>query len=173
MSEQIKEILLDKETVEKKIKLIAWQISQDYLGKELVLVCILKGAVFFLSELMKNISIPVVIDFVQAGSYGKQKISSGEIAFKKDIEADIRGKHVLIVEDIVDTGTTMDFILKMFKERGPKSIKVCALLDKVSRRQVEVPIDYRGFEVPDRFIVGYGLDFDEKYRNLPYIAALD
>lgn len=173
MVEQIKEILLDQKIVEAKIAELAAKISTDYYGKEILLVGILKGAVVFLSELMKHLTIPAKIDFIQAKSYGAKKISSWNIEIKKNVDTDIKGKEVLLVEDIVDTGTTISLIIKELLKRKPASLKLCTLLDKPSRRKTEVHIDYKGFEVPNRFIVGYGLDFDENFRSLPYIAAID
>jgi len=169
---EIEEILFDQKTIEKKVKELADQISKDYAGKEVVLIAILKGAIVFMSDLMRHLSIPILIDFVQVSSYGASTTSSGVITLKKDIDTEISGKDVLLIEDIIDYGYTLDYLLKKFKERNPKSLKICCFLDKKARRKVEVPLAYKGFEVPDKFIVGYGLDFAEKYRNLPYIATL-
>ena len=167
------EILFDGQTIEQKVAELAAQISHDYAGKELVLICILKGAAIFAADLSRHVTIPVVLDFVQAASYGDSMLSSRSVTLKKDIDTDLRGRHVLLVDSIVDTGSTLHFLLNRLQERGPASIRVAALLDKRSRRTVDVPLDYRGFEIPDRFVVGYGMDFGEKYRNLPYIASLD
>lgn len=172
MTNQTEKILFDKETIEKRVKELALQISKDYKGKEVILVAILKGAIVFLSDLMRDLSIPVTVDFIQAFSYGASTTSSGTIEIKKDMDMDIAGKHVLIVEDIIDCGYTLDYIRKLLEKRKPASLKICCFLDKVSRRKVEVPLAYKGFEVPDKFVVGYGLDFAEKYRNLPYVATL-
>lgn len=165
-------ILITKNKIQKKVKELAKKISQDYQGKKLVLIGILKGAFVFLSDLMRQLTIPLELDFIQVASYGASTTSSGVIKIKKDIDLPIVGKQVLIVEDIVDYGYTMNYLLRFLKHKKPASVKVCALLDKPSRRKVKVPLAYQGFEVPDKFIVGYGLDFDEKYRNLPYLAYL-
>jgi len=168
----IKQILFSRKTIENRIKWLARKLTKDYKGKNPILICILKGSFVFLSELLKNMPIPLTIDFVQVGSYGKRKIP-GKLKFKKDIDCKISGRHVLIIEDIIDTGKTLKFIIKTLKKRGPKSVKICSLLDKPSRRKVKVPLDYLGFTVPNKFIVGYGIDYNEKYRNLPYIATVD
>ncbi|MCX5726576.1 MAG: hypoxanthine phosphoribosyltransferase [Candidatus Saganbacteria bacterium] len=166
-------ILLDAKTIKDKIKELAKRISADYKGKDLILVGILKGAVVFLSDLMREIDIPVFVDLIQASSYGTSTTSSGVIKLVKDIELDIAGKDVLLVEDIIDYGYTLDHLLKYLSSKGPGSVKICVLFDKRERRKVEVPLDYKGFDVPDKFLVGYGLDQAEKYRNLPYVAVLE
>jgi hypoxanthine phosphoribosyltransferase len=166
------QILISQARLRKKIKELARKISRDYKGKKLVLIGILKGAFVFMADLLREISIPVEIDFIQVSSYGASKTSSGVIKIKKDIDLPIVGKHVLLVEDIIDYGYTLSYLLKFLKAKKPKSVRVCVMLDKLSRREVEVPIAYRGFEVPNKFIVGYGLDFAEKYRNLPQVASL-
>jgi len=165
-------VLISKSRVQKRVVELARRISRDYKGKDLVLIGILKGAFVFLSDLARNLSIPVAIDFIQVASYGASTTSSGVIKIKKDIDLPIVGKEVLIVEDIVDYGYTMDYLLKFISHKKSKRVKICALLDKPSRRRVQVPIDYKGFTVPDKFIVGYGLDYSEKYRNLPFIGYL-
>jgi hypoxanthine phosphoribosyltransferase len=164
--------LISSVKIKRKVKELARKISKDYKGKKLVLVGILKGAFVFLADLVREIKIPVEIDFIQVRSYGASKTSSGVIKIKKDIDLPIVGKHVLLVEDIIDYGYTMNYLLKFLKVKKPKSIRVCALLDKPARREVQVPIAYKGFEVPNAFIVGYGLDFSEKLRNLPDISTL-
>jgi hypoxanthine phosphoribosyltransferase len=169
---EIQEILFDEQTIENKVRQLAAEISQDYAGKDLLLICILKGAITFTVDLMRRISFPVTLDFIHASSYGSSTFSSRRILIKKDIEADIRGKHVLLVDCIIDTGETMDCLLKRFGERGPASLKTVVLLDKTSRRTVAVPLAYKGFEIPDKFVVGYGMDCGEKYRTLPYIATI-
>jgi hypoxanthine phosphoribosyltransferase len=171
MDDQLK-ILFDEQAIEQKVAELAAQISHDYAGKELVLVCILKGAAIFAADLSRDLTIPVALDFVQVSSYGNATVSSRTITVKKDIGMDIRGRHVLLVDGIIDTGDTIKYILERYRERGPASIKVVTLLDKRSRRAADVPIDYRGFEIPDAFVVGYGMDCGEKYRNLPYIAVV-
>jgi hypoxanthine phosphoribosyltransferase len=167
------ELLFDEEAIEQKVAELAGQISHDYAGKELVMICILKGAAIFAADLSRHLTIPVTLDFVHVSSYGSATVSSRTITLKKDIDMDIRGKNVLLADGIIDTGNTMDFLLKRYRERGPASLKVAVLLDKHSHRTADVPIDYRGFEIPDEFVVGYGMDCGEKYRNLPYIAAID
>jgi len=164
--------LIGSARIKRKIKDLARQISRDYKGKKLVLVGILKGAFVFMADLAREITIPVEVDFIQVASYGASRTSSGVIKIKKDIDLPVVGKHVLLVEDIIDYGYTMKYLLKFLKVKKPKSIRVCALLDKPARREVEVPIAYKGFDVPDSFVVGYGLDFAEKMRNLPDISTL-
>ena len=166
-------ILFDEQAIERKVAELAAQISHDYGGKELVLVCILKGAALFTADLSRHLTIPAALDFVHVSSYGSATVSAGTITVNKDIDMDIRGKHVLLADGIIDTGNTMDFLLKRYRERGPASLKVAVLLDKHSRRTAAVHLDYRGFEIPDEFVVGYGMDCREKHRNLPYIAVLD
>ena len=169
---EIREILFDEQAIAGKVRELAGQISHDYAGKELVLIGILKGAVMFAADLMRSISLPVIVEFIQATSYGNGTISSRAVAVKKEIHTDLKGKHVLLVDTIIDTGETMDCLMKKFSEKGPASLKAVALLDKKCRRIVEVPVAYRGFEVPDTFVVGYGMDHAEQYRNLPYIATI-
>lgn len=166
------EILFDEQALEQKVLELAAQISRDYAGKELLLVCILKGAAIFFTDLARRLTIPAMLEFVQASSYGSGTVSSRIVTVTKDIASDISGKHVLLVDGIIDTGTTMDFLLKRYQARGPASLRTAVLLDRRAHRTVDVPLDYRGFEIPDRFVVGYGMDCGEKYRNLPYIAAL-
>jgi len=165
-------ILFDEQAIELKVAELAARISHDFAGKELVLVCVLKGAALFAADLSRHLTIPVALDFVHVSSYGSATVSSRAIAVKKDIDLDIRGKNVLLVDGIIDTGDTINYLLDRYRERGPASIRVAALLDKRSRRMVDVPLDYRGFEIPDEFVVGYGMDCGEKYRNLPYIATI-
>jgi hypoxanthine phosphoribosyltransferase len=171
MDEEL-EPLIDEEAIEEKVDEMAAQISRDYGGKDLYLICILKGAAIFTTDLARRITVPVALDFVHISSYGNASVSSRTVTVEKDIDIDISGRHVLLVDGIIDTGDTMDFLLQRYRKRGPASIKVAVLLDKHSRRTVKVPLDYRGFEIPDRFVVGYGMDWGEKYRNLPYIAAV-
>lgn len=166
------EILFNEQAIEQKVAELAGRISHDYAGKELVLVCILKGAAIFAADLSRQLTVPVALDFVHVSSYGSATVSSRTMTVKKDIDIDIRGKNVLLVDGIVDTGDTVKYLAERYGERGPASIKVAALLDKRSRRTADVRLDYRGFEIPDVFVVGYGMDCGEKYRNLPYIAAI-
>lgn len=167
------ENLIDRKTVENRIKELAKQIEKDYAGEELYCVGLLKGSVVFLSDLVKEINSPVIIDFMSVSSYGSETVSSGDVKILKDTDLDLRGKHVLIVEDIIDTGLTLEHVIKYFKDsKGVKTLKTCTLLSKPERRKVNIDIDYVGFDVPDKFVIGYGLDYDQKYRNLPYIAVV-
>lgn len=168
----MQEILFDEQTIAARIRTLAEQISKDYAGKELVMLCILKGAFIFSADLMRRLTIPVTVEFIQAASYGSSRDSSHEIVIKKDIEAGIEGKHLLLADTIIDTGVTMDCLMRTFQARNPASIRAVALLDKKDRRIIEVPVAYLGFEIPDVFVVGYGMDYGERYRNLPYIASL-
>ena len=155
-----------------KIK-AAEQISKDFEGETVLAVCILRGAAYFACELTKRLTVPVVIDFMTTSSYGASTVSSGEVKVKKEIEIDPAGQNVLIIEDIIDSGNTLNSLKKYFKDKNAKSIKLCALLDKPDRRVVDVDVDYTGFTIPDQFVVGYGLDYDQKYRNLPYIGIVE
>ena len=166
------EILFDEQTIADKVKELASQISKDYADKELILVCILKGAFTFTADLMRRLTIPSRVEFIQAASYGASTRSPGDISIKQDIGVDINGRHVLLVDTVVDTGKTLANVLQQFGTRGPASLCTVALLDKKFRRTVDVTITYRGFEIPDAFVVGYGMDLAEQYRNLPYIAAI-
>mgnify|MGYP002512547281 FL=1 len=172
MAEKIS-VLLSEEEVNKRISEIGEQISKDYAGKEVHLVCVLRGGSFFMCELSKRITIPVSMDFMSVSSYGNDSKSSGVVKIVKDLDDSLEGKHVIVVEDIIDSGRTLSCLLEMLMERKPASLKLCTLLDKPDRRVVEVPIDYTGFSVPDEFIVGYGLDYAQKYRNLPYIGVVE
>ncbi|MFN2290758.1 MAG: hypoxanthine phosphoribosyltransferase [Anaerolineae bacterium] len=171
--EIIERVLVDEQALHCRLVELAEAISSDYEGKDLVLVCVLKGGVTFLTDLMREIAIPHEVDFLAISSYGMgQRESSGAVRLIMDLKSDIAGRDVLIVEDIVDSGQTMDYLLRLFWAREPASLRVCTLLNKPSRRVVDVPLDYVGFDIPDEFVLGYGLDFDEKYRNLPYVAVL-
>ena len=172
MREDIKEILFSEEDLSKKVKELGAQISKDYEGKDLLVVGVLKGSVLFASDLIKNITIPCEIDFMAVSSYGNSTETSGVVRILKDLDHSIEGKHVLIVEDIVDSGITLNYLLKYLKARKAESIEIVSLLNKPERRTVELNVKYIGFEVPNKFIVGYGIDYAEKYRNLPYIAVL-
>lgn len=166
-------ILIDEVSLKQRIQEMAAEISRDYQGKRIKMICILKGAVFFLVELAKNLpDSEVAFDFMDVSSYGSSTVSSGEVRILKDLDEPIENEHVLLVEDVIDTGLTIRYILKQLAGRNPASLKICALLDKPSRRKVEVPIDYMGFTIPNNFVVGFGLDFDQLYRNLPYIAMV-
>ena len=171
--EFLDEILIPEEVLQKRIAELGAEISRDYQGKELLMVCILRGGVMFLTDLMRQITIPHMIDFMSVSSYGVgARRSRGQSRITLDINTDIHNMHVLLVEDIVDSGYTVKAVLELLSGREPKSLKVCALLDKVERREVDVEVDYRGFEIPDKFVFGYGLDADEYYRNLPFIGVL-
>jgi hypoxanthine phosphoribosyltransferase len=167
-----KEILIPKERIQTRVKELGAQISADYRGKEPVLIGILNGVVFFFADLIRQISIPVELDFIRAASYGSEKFSSGQIRLTKDVEIPIKGRPVVVVEDIVDTGFTLTRIMKGLEKKGAESVRLCALIDKLERRKVEVHVDYCGFQVNEGFIVGYGLDYAEKYRYLPEIYLL-
>ena len=170
MAEHIR-VMLSEEEVDRKIQEIGTQISKDYEGKEIHLICVLKGGSFFMCELAKRITVPVSLDFMSVSSYGGDTKSSGVVKIVKDLDDSILGKDVLVIEDIVDSGRTLSYLLEMLKDRGPKSLKLCTLLDKPSRRVVDVKVGYTGFEIPDEFVVGYGLDYDQRYRNLPFIGV--
>ena len=171
MAEAVR-VLLKEEEVEKRICEVAEMINRDYAGKQVHLICILKGGVFFTCELAKRVTVPVTMDFMSVSSYGSGTTSSGTIHVAKDLNSDIAGRNVLIVEDILDTGNTLHQLITMLKERHPASLKVCVLLDKPARREQEIYADYVGYTIPDAFVVGYGLDYAEEYRNLPYIGVL-
>ena len=171
MAEKIS-VLLSEEEVYARIKAIGEQISRDYEGKQIHMICVLKGGTFFMCELAKRISVPVSLDFMAVSSYGGDTKSSGVVKIVKDLDEAIQGKDVLVVEDIVDSGRTLSYLLEMLRDRKPASLKLCTLLDKPDRRVIEVPVDYTGFQIPDEFVVGYGLDYDQKYRNLPYIGIV-
>ena len=165
-------VLIDEETLQRRISELAQEISQEYQGEDLVLICVLKGGVTFLTDLMRQITVPHEIDFMAISSYGVgQRESTGAVRLIMDLKTDIAGRDVLIVEDIVDSGRTMDYLLRLFWARKPASLRVCTLLSKPGRREIDVPLDYVGFDIPDEFVLGYGLDLDEKYRNLPYVAV--
>ncbi len=167
-----KELLLSREVIGARVKELAGQISEDYRGKEPLLVGILKGSVFFFADLVREITLPSKIDFLRAASYGRKMDSCGSVRLTKDLELPVEGKPILLVEDIVDTGLTLSYIKEVLADRGAESIKICALVDKLERRKKHVPVDYCGFKVGGGFLVGYGLDFDEKYRYLPEIFIL-
>lgn len=172
MHNDIQEVLIGEQEVQEKIQELAARISKDYAGKDLLLVCILKGSYIFCADLARKMTIPVSMDFMAVSSYRDAAVSSGAVMIIKDLDSNIAGKHVLIIEDIVDTGLTLKYLLENLKSRQPLSVEVCTLLDKPDRRKVEVPVKYNGFIVPDVFIVGYGLDYQEKYRQLPDVCVL-
>ena len=172
MADKIR-VLLTEEEVNKKISEVAAQINKDYEGKEVHLICILKGGVFFTCELAKRITVPVTMDFMQCSSYGGDTKSSGIVRIVKDLDENIEGKEVIIIEDIIDSGRTLSHLKKLLGQRNPASLKICTLLDKPERRVVDVDVEYVGFQIEDKFVVGYGLDYDQQYRNLPYIGVVE
>ncbi|MCM1127607.1 MAG: hypoxanthine phosphoribosyltransferase [Lachnospiraceae bacterium] len=172
MTEKIK-VMLTEQEVDAKICEIGKQISEDYAGGQVHLVCVLKGGSFFMCELAKRITVPVSLDFMSVSSYGGETKSSGVVKIVKDLDEPLKDKNVIIVEDIVDSGRTLSYLMDMLRDRGPASLKLCTLLDKPDRRVVDVHVDYTGFQIPDEFVVGYGLDYDQKYRNLPYIGKVE
>ena len=170
---EVTQVLIEEEKVAARIKELADQINKDYEGKKIHLICILSGSVFFACELAKYIKVPVTMDFMRVSSYGNSMSSSGSISIDQDLQVNIEGRHVLIVEDIVDSGRTLAFLSNMLSKREPADLRICTLLDKPECRITEVNVNYTGFEIEDLFVVGYGLDYAQKYRNLPYIAQLD
>ena len=172
MAEKIS-VMISEEEVDAKIQEIGKQISADYAGKQVHLVCVLKGGSFFMSELAKRITVPVSLDFMSVSSYGSDTKSSGVVRIVKDLDEPLKDKEVIVIEDIVDSGRTLSYLLEMLQQRGPKSMRLCTLLDKPDRRVIPVNVDYTGFQIPDEFVVGYGLDYDQRYRNLPYIGKIE
>ncbi len=172
MAERIK-VLVPEEEVNLRIKDLGEQISKDYEGKQIHMICILKGGVFFMCELAKRISVPVTMDFMSVSSYGDGTVSSGVVRIAKDLDESLEGKDVLIVEDIIDSGRTLYYLIDVLQKRNPNSIKLCTLLDKPERRVKDVKVDYVGLDIPDEFVVGFGLDYMQKYRNLPYIGVVE
>ncbi len=172
MLNDIKEVLFSEELLDSVVKKLGAQISSDYKGRNLLMVSILKGSIVFMTDLMRSIDIPCEIDFMAVSSYGSGIKSSGTVRIMKDLDRDIRGYDVLIVEDILDSGMTLNYLMDLLYARNPNSIRICTLFDKPERRKVDIFPDYKGLEVPDEFIVGYGLDYDEKYRNLPFVGIL-
>jgi hypoxanthine phosphoribosyltransferase len=166
------EILVEADALQRRVRELGAEISGDYADRDLLLICVLKGAVFFLSDLMRHIDVPCELDFMAVASYGSATDSSGVVRILKDLDAPIEGRHVLIVEDIVDSGLTLQYLLRSLRARNPASVEVCALLTKPDRRKVDLSPRYVGFEIANRFAIGYGLDHGERYRNLPYVAAL-
>ena len=172
MNNDIKEVLVSKEALAARIEELGEQISADYAGESILMVGVLRGAVIFMADLARAISRPVTIDFIAVSSYGASTHSSGVVRIIKDLDEDVTGRHLLIVEDIIDSGLTLKYLYDNLKSRNPASVRICTLLNKPSRRKVDVPVDYNGFTIPDEFVVGYGLDFAEKYRNLPFVGVL-
>ena len=168
----IAHVLLSEEQIHARTQELGAKISADYAGRELSLICVLKGGVVFLADLIRSVHIPVRIDFMATSSYGAATQSSGVVRILKDLDMTIEGRNVLIVEDIIDTGHTLTYLVRILHERRPASLRICTLLNKPERREIEMPIDYVGFDIPNEFVVGYGLDYNERYRNLPYIGVL-
>lgn len=166
-------VLIDQEALRDRVAALGEEISEDYAGRDLLLVGVLKGAIFFLADLMRELSIPCEIDFMAISSYGARTDSSGVVRILKDLDINISGRHVLVVEDIIDSGLTLSYLMRSLGARRPGSLEVCALLTKPERREIELPVRYVGFEIPNEFVIGYGLDYAEKYRNLPYIGVMD
>ncbi len=173
MADKIGKVLFTQEEILKRAKEIAEEIDKDYAGEEVILLCTLKGSLLWVADVMKNLTVNTKLDFISASSYGASKTSSGVVKIKFDPEINMYNSNILVIEDIVDTGNTLKYVIAKLKERGPKSIKVCTMLNKQARRTADLEADYVGFEIPDLFVIGYGLDFDQKYRNLPYISYLE
>jgi len=169
----VSKVLLDEDAVATRVAELGAEVSGDYAGKDLLLVGVLKGAVFFMADLMRQLTIPCEVDFMAISSYGASTDSSGVVRILKDLDINIEGRDVLVVEDIIDSGLTLSYLMRMLESRNPASLEVCALLTKPARREIDVPVRYTGFEIPNEFVIGYGLDFGERYRNLPYVAVLD
>jgi len=172
LNHDIKEILISQEALDARVRELGQEISEKYKGKELLMIGVLKGANVFMSDLMRAVSVPIQIDFIAASSYGSSTESSGVVRIVKDLDYSIEGKHVMIVEDIIDTGLTLKYLYDNFSARKPASLSIISLLDKPERRKADIKVDYTGFVIPDEFIVGYGIDYAEKYRNLPFVATL-
>ena len=168
----VSEVLIDEERLQSRIRELGAELSVEYAGRELLLVGVLKGAVFFMADLMRALTVPCEIDFMAISSYGASTDTSGVVRILKDLDINIEGRHVLVVEDIIDSGLTLSYLLRNLESREPASLEICALLTKPSRREIDVPVRYMGFEIPNKFVIGYGLDFAERYRNLPYVGVL-
>jgi hypoxanthine phosphoribosyltransferase len=169
----VQKVLVDEQSLRNRIAELGADISSDYAGKDLLLVGVLKGAVFFMADLMRHLSIPCEVDFMAISSYGASTDSSGVVRILKDLDINIDGRNVLVVEDIIDSGLTLSYLMRTLEARSPASLEVCTLLAKPTRREIDVPVRYTGFEIPNEFVIGYGLDYAERYRNLPYVAVLD
>jgi len=172
LHDDVDEVLLDTETVAKRVAELGAQVSADFAGRDPVLISVLKGALVFLADLMRAMDLSTSIDLMEVSSYGAGTETTGQVRILKDLSKPIEGRHVIVVEDIIDTGLTLNYLLKYLADKGPASVSIVCLLDKPARRLAEIPIDYIGFTIPDRFVIGYGLDYDERYRNLPYIGVL-
>jgi hypoxanthine phosphoribosyltransferase len=169
----VSKVLIEEDAVAARVAELGAEISGDYGGKDLLLVGVLKGAVFFMADLMRNLTIPCEVDFMAISSYGASTDSSGVVRILKDLDINIEGRHVLVVEDIIDSGLTLSYLIRNLESRNPATLEICALLTKPERREIDVHVRYTGFEIPNEFVIGYGLDFGERYRNLPYVAVLD
>jgi hypoxanthine phosphoribosyltransferase len=170
--DDVEEILLSEEEIAERVRQLGAQLGADYAGRDPVLVSVLKGSIIFLADLIRAMEMSVSLDLMEVSSYGASTETSGQVRILKDLSKPIEGRDVIVVEDIIDTGLTLNYLLKYLHDKGPASVRICCLLDKPARRLAEIPIDYRGFTIPDRFVIGYGLDYDERYRNLPYIGVL-
>src|SRR6058998_175410 len=168
----VTDVLIDRDSLQRRIGELGAEISGDYQGRDLLLIGVLKGAVFFMADLMRKLTIPCEVDFMAISSYGASTDSSGVVRILKDLDINIEGRHVLVVEDIIDSGLTLSYLLRNLESREPASLEICALLTKPDRREIDVPVRYVGFEIPNKFVIGYGLDFAERYRNLPYVGVL-
>jgi hypoxanthine phosphoribosyltransferase len=168
----VQEVLLTEDLIQARVAELGAQLSTDYAGLEPVLISVLKGSIVFLADLVRSMELPLSIDIMEVSSYGAATETSGQVRILKDLSNPIEGRHVIVVEDIIDTGLTLNYLLRYLREKGPASLRICCLLDKPARRLTEIPIDYVGFTIPDRFVVGYGLDYGERYRNLPYVGVL-
>jgi hypoxanthine phosphoribosyltransferase len=173
LEKAVTDVLIEPDALQQRVAELGEEISGDYSGRDLLLVGVLKGAVFFMADLMRHLTIPCEIDFMAISSYGDSTDSSGVVRILKDLDINIEGRHVLVVEDIIDSGLTLSYLIRNLEAREPASLEICALLTKPERREIDVPVRYVGFEIPNRFVIGYGLDFAERYRNLPYVGVLD
>ena len=173
LEQAVTDVLIDEQTLRRRVAELGEEVSADYQGRDLLLVGVLKGAVFFMADLMRQLTVPCEIDFMAISSYGASTDSSGVVRILKDLDINIEGRHVLVVEDIIDSGLTLSYLIRNLEAREPATLEVCALMTKPERREIDVPVRYVGFEIPNRFVIGYGLDFAERYRNLPYVGVLD
>ncbi len=173
LERDVSEVLIDEDALQRRIAELGEEISADYAGRNLLLIGVLKGAVFFMADLMRRVTVPCEIDFMAISSYGGQTDTSGVVRILKDLDMNIKGRHVLVVEDIIDSGLTLSYLMRNLRSREPGSLEICALMTKPSRREIDVPVRYVGFEIPNRFVIGYGLDYAERYRNLRYVGVLN
>jgi len=173
LERDVSEILIEEDALQRRIAELGEEVSADYAGRDLLLIGVLKGAVFFMADLMRRLTVPCEIDFMAISSYGGETDSSGVVRILKDLDMNIKGRDVLVVEDIIDSGLTLSYLMRNLRSREPATLEICALMTKPSRREIDVPVRYVGFEIPNRFVIGYGLDFGERYRNLPYVGVLN